>query len=564
MLNKASKGKDLAEKQLIVLGGTAEQQREFLEQLNPENLRTRYGPDRRKGNVVPVSNRYALGYTYHDVLDADQEDTLARINIYLLANPSAALAPLLKPLLTTKTVKDTLITILLDWSEPFKWARQLRQWIRLLRSVILSLDEAVKIEMEENMTAWKEKRVGPDAPSSQPGGASAEQKPVPVVTIGPGEWDEGLGVPLSVVCVQAEKMETFERDFGWQEDQFDFLMQWLRCVLLKHGASLVYTASFDPNHVRTLIHSSLSIQSLLKREVAKHNVVQRDRILVPPDWDSWGKIRVLKDGFDLEGLSRAWSVEIQAPPEQELDLTSQVEREGDHTGGEADGPESAVDLYESALRNPLEGRPSFNTCTTDDGVTVPSVQEFLQSQYSVLESLKADDDKADKRSSRRDPTSGSTSSSRGGPTAATGAVDGGDEADKGGRMAEHIGPYQINVNGIDFDAEEATRRLREREKERSGLGTPTRRTVPPSVSSTSSSITGAGIGTGTGPVGGGSGSPGEVNEPHLPGSSKHSNEAAAQFFANLIKKDRRGMSSLGASPTRATGSPLTDRRPDGH
>lgn len=163
MLNSASKGKDLTEKQLIVLGGTPDQQRGFLEQLNPPNLRPRYANNdrRRQPRAVPVSNRYALGYTYHDVLDADEEDVLARLNIYMLANPSASFAPLLKPLFTTKTVKDTLITILLDWSDPFTWARQLRQWVRLLRSVILSLDEETKIEMEEVMTAWKEKKSRP-------------------------------------------------------------------------------------------------------------------------------------------------------------------------------------------------------------------------------------------------------------------------------------------------------------------------------------------------------------------------------------------------------------------
>jgi len=76
-------------------------------------------------------------------------------------------------------------------------ARQLRQWVRLLRAVILSLDEETKIEMEETMTAWKERRVGPDAPTVMPGGGTSEQKQMPVVPLGPGEWDEGLG---SVVC----------------------------------------------------------------------------------------------------------------------------------------------------------------------------------------------------------------------------------------------------------------------------------------------------------------------------------------------------------------------------
>lgn len=566
MLNSASKGKDLSEKQLIVLGGTPDQQREFLEQLNPPSLRPRYlnNDRRRQPRTAPISNRYALGYTYHDVLDADQEDVLARLNVYMLANPSASFAPLLKPLFTPKTVKDTLITILLDWSNPFKWARQLRQWIRLLRSVILSLDEQTKIEMEETMTAWKEKRVGPDAPSAQPGGSlSADQKLIAAtVPPGPGEWDEGLGIPLSVVCVQAEKIQQMERDYGWGEDQFDFLMQWLRCVLLKHGASLIYNATFDPNNVRTLIHTSLSIHSLLKREIAKHNIIDRDKILVPPNWDSWGKIRILKEGFDPEVVGDAWSVEIQESPEQSLDLSANPTPPSDKNGSATSENESAVDMFEATLRNPSDSRPTFQPRTGDEVVAIPSVQEFLQAQFSHLEQLKAEDEKAERKSRKGAPAPTGT-----GGSSVDGNDDGGVVGVSNPRMAEHIGPYQINVNGIDFDAEEATRRLLERESERNaataaaaantrsttststqagpGSSTPMRR-ANSGVGTNADGTTTLSASTNTGNATVGSGGPAGV--------SKQSNEAMSAFFANLIKKDKRGAVSAGASPTRVPGS----------
>lgn len=555
MLNSASKGKDLSEKQLLVLGGTPDQQREFLEQLNPPNLRPRYANNdrRREHRTAPISNRYALGYTYHNVLDTDQEDVLARLNIYMLANPSASLAPLLKPLFTTKTVKDTLITILLDWQDPFKWARQLRQWIRLLRSVILSLDEQTKIEMEETMTAWKERKVGPDAPSAQPGGGAAnEQRSLAAAAApGPGEWDEGLGIPLSVVCIQAEKIESLERDYGWGEDQFDFLMQWLRCVLLKHGASLVYTATFDPNNVRTLIHSSLSIHSLLKREVAKHNIIDRDKILVPPNWDSWGKIRILKDGFDPEAVASAWSVEIQDPPEQTLDLspTTKSEPEQNIHGVSESDSDSAVHIYESTLHSPSEPRPLFQPRTRDETVIVSSIQEFLQSQQENLEKLKAEDEKGERKARKGAPAPMGTGTTGG-------VVEGGDESPgsstpKGvsnAAMAEHIGPYQVNVNGIDLDAEEATRRLRERETERAATE---------KNRSTGTVATGTGLGTPMRRQGSETGGDGPQTPSSAAGGAagKQSNEAMSQFFANLIKKDKRGAVSAGASPTRV--SPAT-------
>ena len=442
MLQSVAKGKDLEEKQLIILGGQPDQQREFLEQLNPQQdtSRTRFGQQRRT-QKPPISNKYALGYTYHDVLDADQEDILARMNVYMLSNSSAAFAPILRPLLNAKTVKSTLIVVLLDWSEPAKWARQLRQWIRLLRKVVVSLDDQTKIEMEENMDLWKQKLTGID---TQRQASTDEQKSgsATVVPPGEGEWDAELGVPLSVVCIRSENIETLERDRGWDEDHFDFLLQWLRTVLLKHGASLCYVASFDSNDVKTLIHSTLNIKSLLKKDTAKHNVIDRDKILVPPNWDSHGKIRIIREAFDPENVANKWGLEIEATPERSLDL---------------DAPEqdrsSAVFLYELILprhsddHNTVEQSPQVT-------VTASTLQEFLQEQKIELDKIVARDEQTAVSSGNKAYTTASDDSNDATrPTVRT-------------RFSENVGQYQINVNGIDVDAEEATRRLREREEER--------------------------------------------------------------------------------------------------
>lgn len=77
------------------------------------------------------------------------------------------------------------------------------------------------------------------------------------------------------------------------------------------GASLIYTSTSDPNSLPTLIHSTLGIHSLLKKQSLKHNVIDKDKIIILPNWDSWGKIQVLREGFDIEGISSAWSIDIQ-------------------------------------------------------------------------------------------------------------------------------------------------------------------------------------------------------------------------------------------------------------
>jgi hypothetical protein len=52
------------------VGGTSESQREFLDGLSAEDSRRNQDRQRKQ---PPIANNFALGYTYHDVLDADHE-----------------------------------------------------------------------------------------------------------------------------------------------------------------------------------------------------------------------------------------------------------------------------------------------------------------------------------------------------------------------------------------------------------------------------------------------------------------------------------------------------------
>ena len=58
--------------------------------------------------------------------------------------------------------------------------------------MLVSLDDEAKMVMEETIVEWRDRRRGVD--SSGPGGGSA------TIPLGPGEWDEALGVPMCVVC----------------------------------------------------------------------------------------------------------------------------------------------------------------------------------------------------------------------------------------------------------------------------------------------------------------------------------------------------------------------------
>jgi len=62
--------RDLQLQLLTSIGGTTESQREFLEGLSAEDSKRNQDRQRKQ---PPIANNFALGYTYHDVLDADHE-----------------------------------------------------------------------------------------------------------------------------------------------------------------------------------------------------------------------------------------------------------------------------------------------------------------------------------------------------------------------------------------------------------------------------------------------------------------------------------------------------------
>ena len=104
------------------------------------------------------------------------------------------------------SIADTLVVVLLDWEEPWLWVRQLREHIRLLREVAVSLDDDTKEVMEEVMQEWQQRRRGGGAYDTGSGGVSTEGHVA--IPLGSGEWDEELGLPLCVVCqnVSADKV----------------------------------------------------------------------------------------------------------------------------------------------------------------------------------------------------------------------------------------------------------------------------------------------------------------------------------------------------------------------
>jgi dynein light intermediate chain 1 len=315
----------------------------------------------------------------------------------------------------------------------------------------LSLDDDSKEVLEEHIKTVLDKGRGLDA--ADPSGNNAlDSVRIP---FGPGEMDEPLGIPLCVVCQNADKIEALEKDRGWRGEELDFIQQYMRTILLKHGASLVYTMASAPGPLQNLIHSHLGIRSLVKQEEVNPQATQeyRDKILIPPYWDAWSRIRLAGNGlFDFEGISGKWSVDIEIPAHIQAAANGDTAGVGSAPNGEEAGQQgeepSATSIYEETIRNPEEHSSITNILSKQaNGVEVASkdTQKFLAEQLCTLEALRHEDENDQKLKAARKVEDT--------------AYRGWSHDDVGGVVEEHIGPVQFNMGGIQVNADEMVKRL---------------------------------------------------------------------------------------------------------
>lgn len=195
-----------------------------------------------------------------------------------------------------------------------------------------------------------------------------------------------------------------------------------------------------------MIHSTLGIHSLLKKQSLKHNVIDRDRILIPPNWDSWGKIHVLREGFDVEGISKGWSVDIQQPA-LAVSHSETEETEGERTPRNGD-MKGVIPIYENTIKDPRREFLS-NLKSRKSGLDVDVVknQDFLAGQLEIMERLKAEEERIQEKNNHQSPTN-TTADWAFGPKAIK------PTSHDSRPVTEHIGPVQFNMGGIQVDSDQ--------------------------------------------------------------------------------------------------------------
>ncbi|KAF8592779.1 hypothetical protein K439DRAFT_1610518 [Ramaria rubella] len=313
-------------------------------------------------DTKPDNTDFALGYDWTDIRDDADE-------VYTVPSSSPSYLSLLPHFLPPRTsLPHTLVMIILDWTRPWSFIEQLELWLTWIetwakgdgareleivreesreRCAALGYITGMNVEhtnlritytVQSHIQHYTEPSSTADPPL--PGATSLNGTLLP---LGSGSLTHNAsGVPIVVVCTKSDLIDEGHDIVGgaggmggmvkgksdeWEE-RTDGVMQVLRTICLKYGAALFYTTqqpqTLSPlrQYVLHLLFAPPAPSPSFGSEAPaparnpfpfqhRPNTLDRDRVFVPAGWDSWGKIAVLRDGFDAKGWGEAWEHDLE-------------------------------------------------------------------------------------------------------------------------------------------------------------------------------------------------------------------------------------------------------------
>ncbi|KAM3416675.1 hypothetical protein BST61_g8266 [Cercospora zeina] len=474
-------------RELVVCGGAPDDQRSFIQSLArppPAQPPTRNQDKRQKTKgELRLSNEYAYGYGHLTLYSPPQQsgagvqvlgaesDEVARLEVHTLPEPTEEYAGTLRALLhgekhpeeesadaepkeneETNTLSRRLpgVCILLSWKEPWKFLVQLRRWLQLLAQALLQ----------------------PGIPATDPLDILKEAQ-----------------LSITVVAQHTEAQEELFKE-GYKEDDFDYVSQCLRTVILPlHPLSaLIYTTSAAPpqppgsslSEPQKVVFNSIGLDLTAlspkrtrsesaaekKEELSvKHEFMDRMAIVIPAGWDSPAFIRTLSETFSPEEIANGWLADLQPPPPPKPQAIPPTEDSKSSEKAASGGAEvyesspvfedaddmaepmspskmlpSAVQSYEHRVLDPQAHKapkpPQIEVVTKPD-------QKFLAEMREHLQQLEAQDRERESKGH----TSGVSHTGLSGSSTRVGGLPAGEST---GALSE-LGEVSFNVGGVSYD-----------------------------------------------------------------------------------------------------------------
>ncbi|KAJ3812696.1 dynein light intermediate chain-domain-containing protein [Lentinula aff. lateritia] len=311
---------------------------------------------------------FAMGYDWADVRDDADEDTLARLSVYTVPSSHPSFTSLIPSFLPPKSsLGHTTVIVALDWTKPWSFVEEMEEWFAWIEQWAAGeLSTELDMIREENRERWQSYLQHYTEPSLDPSTlvpstSSTALSSNTILPLGPGTLTHNAaGVPIIVVCTKADLIDEREEGTaniggigvptglgggmvkgkgGEWEERTDGIMQILRTICLKYGASLFYTTTLPETlsvlrqyALHTLfVPSAPSLTSLPSSNGAiastatrnpfpfshRPNTLDRDRVVIPSGWDSWGKIAVLRE-FDPTVWGEGWEADLESEGEEDV------------------------------------------------------------------------------------------------------------------------------------------------------------------------------------------------------------------------------------------------------
>ncbi|KAM9994201.1 hypothetical protein ACTFIZ_005519 [Dictyostelium cf. discoideum] len=294
----------------------------------------------------------ALSYTFSDIYEDDtSEDPVGRINYWSLEGETSQ-NDLLKFSLNKENIKNCMVIITLDFSQPWNLVESLKKWLSILEEHIKSifkddkngfknLQDKLSIkwhEYEEPTTAAttttsattsnnienNTNKTSPTTDKIQTNNVQKKKKKK--VNISSAEdasvlpplseniLINNLGVPILVACCKSDSVVMLEKDFDYKDEIFDYIQQYLRriclqfilgsrgcscnsqCINYYHyyfldGAGLIYTSARKEINCGVTLEYIENILFGFELK-SKTQLIEKDQIFVPAGWDTLAKIQV--------------------------------------------------------------------------------------------------------------------------------------------------------------------------------------------------------------------------------------------------------------------------------
>jgi dynein cytoplasmic 1 light intermediate chain len=194
------------------------------------------------------SREYLVDYSYCNVKnyhDEDEPDEVrGRLNIWEFDDPEHSQG-LLPRFLRTHGLKESLIVLTIDLSQPWSIMKSLQTWMDVLNEAIAAttkdIDDVTRQELRERISSHNQRFIDP---SRQKVGASGPEQHIDDDAIVDYSIPtKNIGIPLVIVGCKADALGTVFQTQTGVGDRFHFINKRLREFALEYGAALMFTSS---------------------------------------------------------------------------------------------------------------------------------------------------------------------------------------------------------------------------------------------------------------------------------------------------------------------------------